>query len=260
MRVPLGEPMYKDVLKEIGLTDAEIKVYLALLSFGDSTRSALVHKTSISGSKIYDVLDRLAKKGLVSIYIKDKVKHFKSVHPDQILSYIEDKKNNLKKLEKEAKLILPSLFQEFSSHNDSNEVELLSGLKGLEVLFRDQIRLLKKGETCYVIGGTKGSDETSLVAFFKKIHFMREKKGIVTKMLYNLNQKSIVGSAYSTKEYSRTSTRFITHSSPVAINIYKDHVVIIIFGKSTNAIHVQSQEVSNSFMEYFELLWKQSSI
>ena len=69
--------MIHDVLREIGLTESENKIYLALLDLGDSTRGDIVNKSGVAGSKVYDLLERLREKGLVSIYVKDKVKHFK---------------------------------------------------------------------------------------------------------------------------------------------------------------------------------------
>ncbi len=248
----------EDVLRKIGLTQSEIRVYLALLDLGDSTRSDIVQKSGISGSKVYDILEKLREKGLISIYDQNRVRHFKAINPKQILNYINDKKESIEEMEKEAELILPSLLLKFNTSTINQEVELLSGLKGLEVIFREQVEMLNKGETCYVIGGTKGAEEEAVVAFFQKIHGMREQKKIKTKMLYNLNLKRITEEYYSTKDYPSTMIRYIKHTSPVAINIYKDRTVIIIFGEVITAIHMKSENVSQSFREYFEILWKKN--
>jgi predicted DNA-binding transcriptional regulator len=251
--------MNEDVLRKIGLTDSEIRVYLALLELGDSTRSAIVNESNIAGSKVYDVLEKLQEKGLASVYLEDKIKHFKPTNPKQILSYLEDKKQDIAKTEEQAKNIIPQLLLRFNSSKEEQEVELLTGLKGLELIFREQIELLGKGECCYVIGGTRGIDEGEIMVFFQKIHCMREQKKIRTKMLYNKIQKGAVSKNYSAKMYPCTTTRYIEHTSPVAINIYKDRTVIIVFAKKINAIHIKSQDVANSFMEYFNLLWKQGT-
>jgi hypothetical protein len=75
-------------------------------------------------------------------------------------------------------------------------------------------------------------------------------------MLYNLKQRETVNSLYSSKQFPNSETRYIEHSSPVSINIYHDKVFIIIFGKEITAIYIKSQDVANSFLEYFNLLWK----
>lgn len=246
----------RGALKSIGLTDSEIKVYLALLDLGDSTRSGIVNKSGVSGSKVYDLLEKLQEKGLVSICTQDKVKHFKPINPNQILNYLEDKKVEVTKMEEDVRSIIPQLLAQFNSAKGEQEVELLSGLKGLEIIFREQVEMLNKGETCYVIGGTKGIEEEATVAFFQKVHLLREKKGIKTRMLYNFGQKESTKKAFSRKLYPHTETRYITTTSPVAINIYKDRTAILVFGKTITAIHLRSQDIANSFLEYFKLLWK----
>lgn len=246
----------KEVLLELGLTPSEIKVYLALLELGDSTRSNIVNKSGIAGSKVYDVLEKLKDKSLVSIYDQNRVRHFKPVNPSQILNYIEAKREKINKIELETKLIIPTLLLKFNSSSKKQEVELLNGLKGLEILFKEQIEILNAGETCYVIGGTKGTQEGPIVAFFQKIHALREKKKIKTKMLYNVSQKSTTQKFYSSQKYFHTETRYIKHTSPVAINVYKDRTVIIVFSDEITAIHIKSEDVAQSFKEYFNILWK----
>jgi sugar-specific transcriptional regulator TrmB len=246
----------KGILSSLGLTDSEIAVYEALLELGESTRTAIVTTSGISGSKVYEVLDKLHKKGLITTYIQNRIKHFKPANPKQLLYYLEEKETKLKEKEEQIEDILPTLLQKFASSKKEQEVELLVGLKGLETIFREQIDILDPKEATYVIGGTKGNNEGPLIAFFKKIHLLREEKGIKTKMLINENLRSVTKRDYSKKEFSLTTTKFIAHSSPVAINIYKNHTVIIIFGESITGIHITSESVSKSFMEYFNLLWK----
>jgi len=247
--------MEQKILSQIGLTDSEQRVYLALLELGDSTRGQIVNKSKVAGSKVYELLEKLQEKGLVSIYSQNKVKHFKPVNPKQILNYIEAKKNEIITIEKEANSILPVLLGKFNASKEEQEVELLTGLHGLEIIFREQIDILNRGEICYVIGGTRGSDEVAVQAFFEKIHLLREQKKIKTRMLFNLKQKESTQKLYSTKKYPHTETRFIEHSSPVAINVYKDRTAIIIFGKEISTILIKSQDVANSFEEYFRMLW-----
>lgn len=249
------------ILQEIGLNSSEAKVYMALLELGDSTRKAIVHESGIAGSKVYDLLNKLQEKGLVSVYLKDKIKHFKPTNPKQILSYLDAKKEEIVEVEKQAKLFIPMLLEKFNSSKEDQEVELLNGIKGLEIVFREQVEELKKGEECYVIGGTWGTGEETekrVQMFFEKIHVMREEKGIKTKMLFNNSQKSSTEALYSHKKFSNTATRYIEHTSPVAINFYKDKTIILIFGKKISSIYIHSQDVADSFLQYFNLLWKQA--
>lgn len=250
--------MDEDVLRQIGLTESEIKVYLALLQLKDASRSAIVAESGIAGSKIYDVLERLQKKGLVSIYYLNTIKHFKAISPMQIIDYLDEKQENIEKAKRQIENAMPRLMQLFMEDIEEQEIELMSGTRGLSIIFKEQVEMLKPGEICYVIGGTKGSDEGDVLAFFEKVHLWREKKGIKTKMLFNIRQKASTEKHYSNKKYPYSETRYIKHTSPVAINFWADRTAILIFGKKTSAIYIKSKDVSKSFKEYFQLLWDTS--
>ena len=58
--------MQLEELEQIGLTKGEIKVYVALLELGESTKTPIARKSEVSPGKVYDVLERLLRKGLVS--------------------------------------------------------------------------------------------------------------------------------------------------------------------------------------------------
>jgi sugar-specific transcriptional regulator TrmB len=60
-------------LTQLGLTDGEARVYLSLLKIGLSKVGPIVRDSHVSYSKIYDVLERLGMKGLVSHVIIDDV-------------------------------------------------------------------------------------------------------------------------------------------------------------------------------------------
>ncbi len=46
-------------LEKIGLTNSEIKVYLSLLELGTVSKGAIVKKSGIASSKIYEITDKL---------------------------------------------------------------------------------------------------------------------------------------------------------------------------------------------------------
>lgn len=248
--------MFEKIFEDIGLSANERQVYLALLEIGDSTRTNIVKKTGIAGSKIYDVLERLKNKGLVGIYIHNNTKHFKPLNPKQLLNYLDEKEKTVQSQKVEIEQILPILTTKFLENKEEQEVELIAGLKAVHLYFEEQIAELKKGEYNYVIGGTKGNNDEHIIAFFKKIHRLREEKGIKTKMLYNTRQKKTARQEYGTEEFPNSETRYIEHTSAVAINIHNNKTFIIIFGNELTGVKITSQDVANSFLEYFNLLWK----
>ena len=62
--------MNTKILEAAGLTGNEIKVYLALLELGSVTAGEILKKIEIHRGAVYDTLDKLMEKGLVSYVIK----------------------------------------------------------------------------------------------------------------------------------------------------------------------------------------------
>src|SRR3989344_8787493 len=97
------------ILKEVGLTDGEIKVYLALLELGSSTTGPMINKSGIARSIIYQILEKLMQKGLVSQIIKEKTKYFQAAEPNRILGYIDEREKQLDDNKKKIEKLLPEL-------------------------------------------------------------------------------------------------------------------------------------------------------
>ena len=53
-------------LKDFGLSEKEAKVYLTLLREGSCTITPLIKKTQFQKGSLYDMLERLMEKGVVS--------------------------------------------------------------------------------------------------------------------------------------------------------------------------------------------------
>ena len=82
--------MNTKILEDLGLTKGEVKVYLALIGLGETTSGPIVEQSGVSVSKVYQILNRLAKKGLSSHILKGKTKYFKAADPNRLLDYLQN--------------------------------------------------------------------------------------------------------------------------------------------------------------------------
>ena len=69
----------KEILKDLGLLENELAIYLALLKIGSSTAATIADKTGLYRPYVYDNLNRLMEKGIVSVVLKDNKKHFRDL-------------------------------------------------------------------------------------------------------------------------------------------------------------------------------------
>ncbi len=72
-------------LLELGLTEYEAKIYLALLRENPATAYELGKSSGVPTSKIYEVLNKLIEKGVTSIVDEGKTKRYCPVDPEEFL-------------------------------------------------------------------------------------------------------------------------------------------------------------------------------
>lgn len=97
------------LLEKIGLSKAEIKVYLALLELGSTASGRIVKETELRKSTVYESIRRLQDKGLVSYVVKDSMRYFEAAQPGRILDFLAEEKRKLTETEKEAQSLVEDL-------------------------------------------------------------------------------------------------------------------------------------------------------
>ena len=60
----------KEILVQLGLSNAESGVYIALLIVGQASLGQIIHQTNLRKSTVHESLTRLTEKGLVSFVSK----------------------------------------------------------------------------------------------------------------------------------------------------------------------------------------------
>ncbi|MBU1252710.1 MAG: helix-turn-helix domain-containing protein [Nanoarchaeota archaeon] len=249
--------MLSQTLKQIGLTEGEIKVYLALIDLGSVSTGRITKASGISGSKVYEVLERLMKKGLVSTITKNNVRYFEATSPNKILDYLDEKTSNIEIEKTNIQKILPDLILK-QNHSESSEVKVFTGFEGIKTCNEDIINSLRKGEEWLSMGLTEQPESWEI--YFNKKQKERAKKGIVHKHLLNRKYKAL---HKERKHLPHTVFRFLSEEleMPTSTEIYKDKILIIIISKeSPLAIRIENKAVANSFRKYFGILWKTAKV
>jgi len=246
--------MNTEILEKIGLTKSEIKVYLALLELGSTSKGLLVKKAGITSSKIYEVMDKLIKKGLASYVLKNKVKYFKAASPKRIKDYLEEKKKEIIEKEKSFEKILPFLKDKHLFLKEEIDAEIFKGWRGMETVFEDMINTLDKGEINYVFGASKGYDTKRTRSFYDKYQIKTNKKGIKIKTIFNEDSREYFEKSKAIKKH--IEVKYLKQKTPTEINIYDNKVLIIILSKIPIIIMIKGEEVAASFKQYFDTMWK----
>lgn len=246
--------MNTEPLRELGLTEGEIKVYTALIGLGETTTGPLVDESKVSVSKVYQILDRLARKGLVSHIVKKKTKHFKAADPNRLLVYLQEKKDILADQEQGLQELIPELKLQQGSSMTEETAQVFDGLKGFKTARERTLKIMKKGDQMWILGIAR-TPYDRLAAYFPVYHKKRYTKGIKCNYLYNTYAREPFGeisAKYPLSEVRYMPEGLITHAW---IEVYADTVTIGINKGKTFSVVIQNQEVANSFKIYAQLLW-----
>src|SRR3989338_8100067 len=137
--------MEEDILRELGFTEREVKVYLSLLSLGSTTVGPIAANTRMQHSKVYQTLERLIDRGLVSYVMKSKVKHFFAQEPKQILNLLKEKERKFVE-------ILPMLNQRNAFSEERQIATIYEGQKAIKSMFENILDSLSRGGNYYIFG------------------------------------------------------------------------------------------------------------
>ncbi len=227
-------------LKSIGLTSNEAKIYLMLIDISKSQAGVLSRKTGIHRRSIYDALDRLIEKGLVSYIMENDKRFYMPTDPQRIQDIIDQKRNDILDL-------MPTLHAKFMETKDKQQTFFYRGKEGIKTVFEDQIAI---GKPVYIIGASHHAND-HLQYYLPHYTDKRKNKKIKIYALY-------AGERHETKvPLSKVKYLPKEFSSLVSTNIYGDKAAIILWlPHDPVAIVINQPDIANTFKKYFDALWK----
>ena len=245
--------MEYESLKEAGLTEGEVKVYVALLKIGSQTSGKIVEESGVSKSIIYHILKKLIDKGLVSYIIKDKTKHFQADDPTHLKDYLEEREKDLEKTKKDVDNILPKLLS-LKQVTKESTAQIYEGFKGIQTAHEHTYSKLKKGEEYFYLGIFPEQQEKYHL-YWERDHRKRAKAGINCKLLFN--QRTDPKILKNRNKFKGCDARYMPMDikTPAWFMGYKDTVVIGL-QETEFAIEIVNQKIADSFKAYFDYLWK----
>jgi len=236
------------VLEEVGLSKNEAKIYLALLDLGSATAGKIAEKTGIHRSNVYDALERLLEKGIVTYIIKKDTKYYQATDPENLLNMIKEKEIHLTQILPELKLA-----QQLSKPRPS--AEILEGSLGLKTAFYD---LLKYKKTIYIVGVPKEAP-LKVKYWIERFHKEHAKRKIWMVHIYNPGAKERIR-YLKTLPYIKVRCLPEEYDSPVSLLSCGDEVLIIMWDLTPIVtIRVKNPTFSKSVEKWFNLMWNIAS-
>ena len=243
------------ILKELGLTESEIKVYCLLIEMGQLNVSKISKETELDRSNLYRILERLISQKLVSGVISEKKKCFKANNPSILKEILNQKIDSLKENEKKLASVIENLAsQKPKEKSNEFDVQIYSGKEELKNVLKMMLNL-KKGETTYAFG-CKGIFKHLFDQFWEDYKTKRANKGVLFKGVLSIGEVD-PKRPHHKNTYVRVAD--LKHMTNVRIDFFHDIVVIFITDPNNpNAILIKNKEIAKAMKTYFDFLWEKS--
>jgi len=239
-------------LRQIGLNSNESIVYLALLKSGKVSAGELAQKSGLHRAVVYDNLERLVEKGLVSFISEGKRKLFHPNSPKMLIDLLERERKELdtkieiaNKIQKEAELLV-------LRSKTPQDASMLRGKRGVMLVYED---ILKVGKSYNAFGAPKASVDIMGETFWKNIDVKTRDKKIRINLIFNESLRDYGGAIL--RELKHINLKYIDHGFDALTQtiIYGAKVAIIVWTEKPIITLIEDENVVESYNSYFNLLW-----
>lgn len=234
------------VLKEYGLSEKESQIYLALLPLGTINLQEIAKRVDLPRTTIYNTLNYLVSKGLVSFITNKGVRFYEATDPSKLLDKLDEKRELISS-------VLPELESLKKTIKESSSVEIFQGSKGLFTILSD---IFKKKQQTYYFGSYSLSVE---VLKHQPEHFrtIRLDRKIPAKIVIDKYDED----TFHKKEYAKiTEMRFndSLKDFPCMIFIYGKKVALYTLKKDIIGVIISNEQVADAMKMVFDMYWNSS--
>lgn len=247
--------MIDNLLKSLNFSDKESKVYLALLEIGSSKASDIAEKSDLNRTSVYDILEVLLKKGIISKYKRDEATYFTAQEPKQLLNYLDrEKEEKVKEIESQKKKVselLPQLISLQNIYTTKPKVQFFEGEKGMREAYEDTLN----SRGTILAYANVDTMHKGLPNFFPEYYKRRVEKKIFIKAIIPRNKLSIERAKHNQEEMR--DTRFLPEENMTfspEMNIYNNKILIASW-KEKMPILIESKELADLQKLIFNITW-----
>ena len=242
---------YLEALSSAGLTDAEAKVYLALLQSGSTPAGPIVKKSGLHRATTYQALQRLMEKGLASAVIKGKKRYFSAAEPQRLLDSLRERQEYVEQA-------VPALTNLAKGAKQKQDVAVYSGTRGIRTALDAMLGELGSGGE-YLDFGVSGLFMDVMGPYWHLFQKRKQKQRVRSRVIFDESVKQrrpelLLGYFGSSRFHPKRN------ASLTDTMIYKDTVILLIWTAAPPiAIVIRNASNAQSYRNQFEMMWRAAS-
>jgi len=236
------------ILEDIGLTGAEIKVFITLLELGSTSAGKVVEKSNLQNAVVHRAFHSLTQKGIITHIFFGRIKHYQAIDPKLLLNFLDEKKAKLEKL-------LPELEAKRDQQVENPKAIIFQGIKGVKELLN--LMIDTESKNFYEYGGPKKANELLGEHFWEAFHKKRISKKINAKLLFHSSIKKW-GDFLKTLKHTQVRITDKDFEGLTETIICGNKVGIIIWSDKPFGFLIEEQLASSSYKNFAKILWEQA--
>jgi len=235
------------ILEDLGLTNAEIKVYLALLELGNTTAGPVIEKSGLQNSVVHRAINTLIKKSLINFILEGKRKIYQATDPKNFYNFIDEKKRRFDEL-------LPELNKK-QNKKPGEIASVFRGTRGITEIYTFMVN--QKGKEYNTFGGGKECATRMGDSWWLNMHRKRIANKLPARQVFDETVRQI-GSEIASLPITKIrylSKEFAQFQETVIVG---DYVAINVFTENPYGFLIKDSKVAEGYRKHFEILWKQA--
>jgi len=236
-------------LEEFGLTKNEASIYIFLLKTGETTTGKIIKETGIANSRVYETLNSLIARGIVSYNVQKDGKHFKAENPKKFLEIEEQRKKKVQDL-------IPGLSDIMNSGEKETTTAVYEGYEGFKTAFKKIIDDCSKDETISILGFSQPAEKKeSLRLFLSNMNLKSQSKKQKLRIILDSSVRDTLGKDREKEKYTEVKYMPKGHISPAAIDVFGDYVYMFLWEEKPFVFMIKNKVIAESFKHYFKFMW-----
>lgn len=238
------------LLKSLGFTDSEAKIYLISLEMGPSSVQDIARKAKVSRVTTYAVIESLAERGLMSTIQKGKKTNYLAESPERLISFVQSRMKEMESTLKEVEAGISDL--RLIQRGEKPVVKIYEGPEGIKAILDDITSSIEDKKNVIMEIGNVDSIKNIFPGMeaLKPWRSELARRNIPSRGMFITKEEYTPRPGANVKILPKDKFNFTGD-----ITIYKNKVALYTFKGKLVSVLIESEEIAETLRQLYEMAW-----